>query len=73
MKLYDDPAAERQIWLVREAGLGATARVPGEPDTWPGWEDSAVPPARLGDYLRDLPFVCDPHAAAGMKGTFRVG
>ncbi|HEX6607419.1 MAG TPA: FAD-linked oxidase C-terminal domain-containing protein, partial [Chloroflexia bacterium] len=48
------PAAERQIWLVREAGLGATARVPGAPDTWPGWEDSAVPPARLGDYLRDL-------------------
>ena len=24
-------------------------------DTWPGWEDSAVPPEKLGDYLRDLP------------------
>ena len=39
---------------MREAGLGATAHVPGHPDTWEGWEDSAVPPDRLGDYLRDL-------------------
>ena len=39
---------------MRESGLGATAHVPGHPDTWPGWEDSAVPVDRLGDYLRDL-------------------
>ncbi len=23
-------------------------------DHWPGWEDSAVPPARIGEYVRDL-------------------
>jgi len=51
---YDDPRHERELWAVREAGLGATARVPGGPDTWPGWEDSAVDPADLGAYLRDL-------------------
>ena len=51
---FDDEADEEQMWLVRESGLGATARVPGERDTWEGWEDSAVPPERLGDYLRDL-------------------
>ncbi len=51
---FDDPAAEQQLWELREAGLGATARGPGMPDTWPGWEDSAVSPDRLGDYLRDL-------------------
>ena len=28
--------------------------MPGEKDAWPGWEDSAVPPAKVGDYLRDL-------------------
>jgi ferredoxin len=28
--------------------------VPGEHDTWEGWEDSAVHPDRLGAYLRDL-------------------
>ena len=42
------------IWEVRESGLGATAFVPGEPDTWEGWEDSAVAPEKLGGYLREL-------------------
>jgi FAD/FMN-containing dehydrogenase/Fe-S oxidoreductase len=54
MRLYDDLEQEQHVWEVREAGLGATAYVPGMPDTWEGWEDSAVPPARMGDYLRDL-------------------
>src|SRR5207249_3303509 len=42
------------VWEIRESGLGATARVPNQPDTWEGWEDSAVPPDKLGGYLRDL-------------------
>ncbi len=50
----DDPEREDELWQVREAGLGATAHVPHRPDTWEGWEDSAVPVERLGDYLRDL-------------------
>jgi FAD/FMN-containing dehydrogenase/Fe-S oxidoreductase len=50
----DDPAREDELWQVREAGLGATAHVPHRPDTFEGWEDSAVHPGRLGDYLRDL-------------------
>jgi FAD/FMN-containing dehydrogenase/Fe-S oxidoreductase len=54
MKYYDDPAQTQQVWEAREAGLGATAFVPGQPDTWPGWEDSAVAPEKVGDYLRDL-------------------
>ena len=54
MKLVDDPEHVHAVWKVRESGLGATARVPGSPDTWPGWEDSAVPPDRVGAYLRDL-------------------
>jgi FAD/FMN-containing dehydrogenase/Fe-S oxidoreductase len=54
MKLYDDPSMEQKIIAIRESGLGATARVPGQKDTWEGWEDSAVPPANLGNYLRDL-------------------
>jgi FAD/FMN-containing dehydrogenase/Fe-S oxidoreductase len=53
-KLYDDPAGEQHIWEVREAGLGATAFIPGQADTYEGWEDSAVPPERLGEYLRAL-------------------
>ena len=54
MKLYDDPEKEQLLWEVRESGLGATAWVPGEPMTVPGWEDTAVPPDKVGDYLKDL-------------------
>ncbi|HUB60249.1 MAG TPA: FAD-binding and (Fe-S)-binding domain-containing protein [Puia sp.] len=57
MSLFDDPEQEEMIWKVRESGLGATAWVPGEPITEPGWEDSAVPPEKIADYLvalRDL-------------------
>lgn len=50
----DDPAREDELWHVREAGLGATAHVPGKADTFEGWEDSAVAPERLGEYLREL-------------------
>ncbi len=54
MKLYDDPKQEEMIWAVREGGLGSTAWVPGQPDSWPGWEDSAVPTERVPEYLREL-------------------
>ena len=49
---------------MRESGLGATAHVPDEPITWEGWEDSAVPPERLGDYLRELRALFDNTATA---------
>ena len=53
-KLFDDSAEEQNIWEVREAGLAATADIPGVPAQWPGWEDSAVPPDKVGPYLRKL-------------------
>jgi FAD/FMN-containing dehydrogenase/Fe-S oxidoreductase len=54
MSLFDDPEQEKMLWEIRESGLGATAWVPGEPNGGPGWEDSAVPPDKVGDYLKDL-------------------
>ncbi len=54
MKLFDHPGVTKKIWLIREVAVGATASVPGEKDVWPGWEDSAVPPDKVGGYLRDL-------------------
>src|SRR6185437_4793311 len=54
MSLFDDQEQENKLWEVRKAGLGATAWVPGEPTTEEGWEDSAVPPEKVGEYLRDL-------------------
>ena len=52
-KRYDAKQAEL-IWKIRESGLGATAHPPDQAVTWEGWEDSAVPPDRVGRYLRDL-------------------
>ncbi len=54
IELVSDLNKQRKIWAIREAGLGVTAHRPDGVDTWEGWEDSAVPPAVLGDYLRDL-------------------
>jgi FAD/FMN-containing dehydrogenase/Fe-S oxidoreductase len=61
MKLYDDPQQEEMIWKVREGSLGSTAWVPGMPDTWEGWEDSAVPVPEVGNYLRDLRKLLDKY------------
>ena len=52
-RLYPQEEAAR-IWFVRESALGAMVFVPGEPHGWEGWEDAAVPPERLGSYLRQI-------------------
>src|SRR5690606_14933035 len=54
IRIVRNPAEQHRLWVVRESGLGATAFVPGEPVTWEGWEDSAVPVEHLGQYLRDF-------------------
>jgi len=48
------PDEAKAVWHVRESALGAMVFVPGEPDRWEGWEDAAVPPAQLGNYLRAI-------------------
>ena len=42
------------IWRVRDSALGAMVFVPGEPNRYEGWEDAAVPPEKLGKYLRAI-------------------
>ena len=49
MRLLTPMPRPERVWKVRESGLGATVFVPGEHDGWEGWEDSAVPPERLGE------------------------
>ncbi|MGO4572626.1 FAD-binding and (Fe-S)-binding domain-containing protein [Microvirga sp. 2TAF3] len=53
-KLIRDKEQQKRIWNVRDDSLGAESYVPNHPDTWPGWEDSAVSPDQLGDYIREL-------------------
>ncbi|MEV0634026.1 FAD-binding and (Fe-S)-binding domain-containing protein [Streptomyces sp. NPDC050619] len=69
----DDPVHEEELWQVREAGLGATAHIPGRADTFEGWEDSAVPPERLGDYLRRLRGLYDEFGYASDTGPSLYG
>jgi FAD/FMN-containing dehydrogenase/Fe-S oxidoreductase len=72
--VFEDERAQQRIWKVREAALGATAHIPNKPLAWPGWEDSAVPPERMGDYMRDLRGLLDRRGYAGdFYGHFGQG
>ncbi|MGW1550701.1 FAD-binding and (Fe-S)-binding domain-containing protein [Streptomyces sp. NPDC002346] len=61
-----DPAGQRALWRIREDASGTATRMPDGSEAWPGWEDCAVPPARLGPYLRDFRALLTAH---GLRGT----
>ncbi|MFH9014767.1 FAD-binding and (Fe-S)-binding domain-containing protein [Streptomyces sp. NPDC017943] len=61
-----DPAGQQALWRIREDASGTATRMPDGTEAWPGWEDCAVPPARLGAYLRDFRALM---AAHGLRGT----
>ncbi|MFJ8900155.1 FAD-binding and (Fe-S)-binding domain-containing protein [Streptomyces sp. NPDC102359] len=61
-----DPARQRTLWRIREDASGTATRMPDGSEAWPGWEDCAVPPARLGAYLRDFRALLAEH---GLRGT----
>ncbi|MFD7770320.1 FAD-linked oxidase C-terminal domain-containing protein [Streptomyces sp. NPDC059787] len=61
-----DPARQRALWRIREDASGTATRMPDGTEAWPGWEDCAVPPARLGAYLRDFRSLMADH---GLRGT----
>ena len=65
-KSKQEGGQSQDLWAIREAGLGSTAFARGE-DNWPGWEDSAVPPSKLGSYVIDLRHLMNSH---GLKGAF---
>lgn len=72
--VVEDDELQERFWEVREAGLGATAFVPGVGASWPGWEDSAVPPDKVGPYLRDLMKLNEEtHHIAALYGHFAQG
>jgi FAD/FMN-containing dehydrogenase/Fe-S oxidoreductase len=73
-ELLQDRTRSEQAWGVRESGLGATAIVPGKPPRWEGWEDAAVPPERLGEYLRGFRGLLDRFGyEASLYGHFGQG
>lgn len=67
------PAATA-MWQIRADGAGLAGRTPAGEQAWPGWEDSAVPPERLGDYLRDLEALMARYGVDGLPyGHFGDG
>ncbi|MGW6685673.1 FAD-binding and (Fe-S)-binding domain-containing protein [Streptomyces sp. NPDC054961] len=64
--LVTDPAGQRALWRIREDAAGTATRMPGGAMAWPGWEDCAVPPARLGAYLREFRALLTRH---GLRGS----
>ena len=61
MKLYDDPPRRSTSGRCARRGSARPRSSRASRDTWEGWEDSAVPPERLGDYLRDLDKLVEPY------------
>lgn len=67
------PEATR-LWQIRADGAGLAGRTAGGQQAWPGWEDSAVPPENLGDYLRGLEALMADEGVSGLAyGHFGDG
>ena len=63
-----------KMWQIRADGAGLAGRTPAGEQAWPGWEDSAVPPEKLGDYLRDLDALMARYGVDGLPyGHFGDG
>jgi FAD/FMN-containing dehydrogenase/Fe-S oxidoreductase len=52
--LVTDPKAQGVLWRCRTDAAGLATRRADGAEAWGGWEDAAVPPERLGNYLRGL-------------------
>ncbi len=63
-----------KMWQIRADGAGLAGRTPAGEQAWPGWEDSAVPPEKLGAYLRDLDALMARYGVDGLPyGHFGDG
>ncbi|WP_026876564.1 FAD-binding and (Fe-S)-binding domain-containing protein [Jiangella gansuensis] len=54
------------LWRIREDGAGLAGRTASGEQAWPGWEDAAVPPERLGAYLRGFDALLAEHGIDGL-------
>ncbi|OZM77225.1 FAD-binding and (Fe-S)-binding domain-containing protein [Pseudonocardia sp. MH-G8] len=59
-KVFADAAGQAQVWEVRRSTIEFT-RIPGRHAGLAGWEDAAVAPERLGDYLREYCRLVERH------------
>ena len=71
--VYPPGSEASALWRIRADGAGLGGRTPidtvegtGNEQAWPGFEDAAVPPARLGAYLRDFIALMDEFGVDGL-------
>ncbi|MGV9633067.1 FAD-binding and (Fe-S)-binding domain-containing protein [Nocardia rhamnosiphila] len=69
-----DSARAAELWRIRADGAGLAGRSPAGLPAHAGWEDAAVPPAALGDYLRDFEALMADFGVSGLPyGHFGDG
>lgn len=65
-RIVEDPVEAAPLWKIREDGAGLAGRAPSGLPAHAGWEDAAVPPARIGAYLRDFDELTARHGLSSM-------
>ena len=71
--VVSDPAHAAALWKIREDGAGL-AGVSLPTPAYAGWEDAAVPPVKLGAYLRDFDALMSEYGLLGLPyGHFGDG
>ncbi len=72
--LLSEPAEQRQVWAMREAGLGLMMNVEGDTKPLPFVEDTAVAPEHLPEYVERFDEIVNRHGTeAGYYGHASVG
>lgn len=72
-RVVEDARAADRLWKIRADGAGLAALSLDRP-AYGGWEDAAVPPDRLGSYLRDFDELMSRHGVRGLPyGHFGDG
>lgn len=73
-RVVADPGERASLWRVREDGAGLSARLVDGGESWTGWEDSAVAPDQLADYLVAIKALLAEFGLTGvMYGHFGAG
>ncbi|WP_431972413.1 FAD-binding and (Fe-S)-binding domain-containing protein [Nocardia sp. bgisy134] len=69
-----DARRTAELWRIRADGAGLAGRSPAGLPAHAGWEDAAVPPDMLGDYLRDFDALMADYGVTGLPyGHFGDG
>ncbi|QNG21220.1 FAD-binding oxidoreductase [Rhodococcus triatomae] len=73
-RVVDDAGERASLWRVREDGAGLSGRLEEGGESWTGWEDSAVAPDQLADYLVAITALLDEFGLTGIfYGHFGAG